>query len=139
MTIAEWPDVHEGGLPLVLHDAACPLVPSDFIRSAVSQCPEDGLLVAVRPVTDTIKRLDGEVVGETVDREQLFIVTAPVVLSPRVATALEQLPERGLPALVRELRERLPVVFLEAPSIGRRVEDASAVLALEAFEELDPV
>ncbi len=96
-------------------------------------------MVGCRPVTDTIKTVAADRVGETVDRESLVAVTSPVVLSAEAVAALDGWPDLAdFAALVTSLRSRFPVELLEAPSLGRRVEDESAVVLLEAFEELHP-
>lgn len=134
---ATWPQVREVGQPLVLHDPLCPLTPVGFLREAVRRCRvEDAVVVGVRPVTDTIKTVAGDVVGETVDRDSLHTVCSPVVLPASVVAALEDWPDLDdFAALVTTLRERFPVMFLEAPALGRRVEDESAVALLTAFAE----
>jgi 2-C-methyl-D-erythritol 4-phosphate cytidylyltransferase len=63
---------------VVVHDAARPLVSDDVIERVVTGL-EDGwdAAVPVLPVTDTIKRLDGEAVVETIDRERLATAQTP--------------------------------------------------------------
>ena len=135
---ATWRSVQVLERPLVIHDALCPLTPVGFLREAADQAIRSGaVVVGVRPVTDTVKSASEEgVVGETVDRERLWAVTSPVVLPEAVVAALEDWPGTDdLAALVESLRDRFPVTFLEAPPLGRRVEDESAVRLLEAFDE----
>jgi 2-C-methyl-D-erythritol 4-phosphate cytidylyltransferase len=92
------------------------------------------VVVGVQPVTDTIKSVHAGVVGETVDREGLWTVTSPVVLPPDVVAELDDWPDADdFTQLVGWLRERFEVRFLEAPALGRRVEDESAVALLEAL------
>lgn len=127
-------DVRDGSRPLVLHDPLCPLTPVEFLREAVSASVEDDVVVVgVHAVTDTIKSVAGEVVGQTVDREALWTVTSPVVLPARVVAELDAWPDDDFAALVSWLRERYDVRFLEAPALGRRVEDQSSVSLLEAL------
>lgn len=121
------------GLPVVIHDPLCPLTPVDFLREAVVRAvEEDRVVVGVQPVTDTIKSVSSGVVGETVDRDALWTVTSPVVLPASVVPTLTAWPD-DVVALVAELRARHDVIFLEAPSIGRRVDDDSSVRLLEAL------
>jgi len=62
---------------VVVHDAARPMVTPAMIDSvAVIGEGMDGLIAAV-PVTDTIKRLEGGSVAETVPRSGLFSVQTP--------------------------------------------------------------
>ncbi|HLN78435.1 MAG TPA: 2-C-methyl-D-erythritol 4-phosphate cytidylyltransferase [Nocardioidaceae bacterium] len=128
-------DLHDRHRPLVLHDPLCPLTPVDFLREAVEVAvDEDVVVVGVLPVTDTIKSVDSGVVGETVDREALWTLTSPVVLPAHVVSQLEGWPDADdFPALVALLRERFEVRFLEAPALGRRVEDESDVALLEVL------
>ncbi len=136
-----WHVVAELGRPLVLHDPLCPMTPVPFITEAVRRAVEgDAVVVAVHPVTDTVKSVevgpDGPVVGATLDRESLWAVTSPVVLSVPVVAALEDWPDvDDFGALVSALRSRFPVTFVQAPPLARRVEDESAIRLLEAYAD----
>jgi 2-C-methyl-D-erythritol 4-phosphate cytidylyltransferase len=63
---------------ILVHDAARPLVTDDVIERVVTGL-EDGWdgAVPVLPLTDTVKRIDGEAVVETIDREQLAAAQTP--------------------------------------------------------------
>ena len=138
---ASWQEVQASGRPLVVHDPLCPLTPVGFLREAIATAVRhDEVVVAVRPVTDTVKTLrPGAVLGSTVDREQLWTVTSPVVLPASVVAALEDWPDVEDPAaLVTTLRDRFGVRFLEAPAAGARVQDESAIALLEALEAPQP-
>jgi 2-C-methyl-D-erythritol 4-phosphate cytidylyltransferase len=132
---ADWEAVRWLDRPLMLHDPLCPLTPVDFLRQAVATTvSENVVVVGVHPVTDTVKRVDAGVVGETVDREGLWAVTSPVVLPASVVSALEGWPDADdLAALVARLRATWEVRFLEAPVLARRVEDVSSLRLLEAL------
>jgi 2-C-methyl-D-erythritol 4-phosphate cytidylyltransferase len=129
--------VRDQGRALVLHDPLCPLTPAAFLREAVELAEDEGVVVvAVHPVTDTIKTAPHGVVGDTVDREGLWLLSSPVVLPASVVAELDRWPDTDdLPALVAGLRERREVRFLEAPVLARRVEDESAVAVLAALAE----
>jgi len=134
---ATWADVRDSGLTVVLHDPLCPLTPAAFISDAIDAAGDGAVAVGVRPVTDTVKTVTGALVGETVDRDSLWTVTSPVVLPAAVASALADEPDlTDFAALVTSLREEFEVVFVEGPSLGRRIEDGSALLLLEAFAEV---
>lgn len=137
---ASWSSVVTRGLPLVVHDAACPLTPAWFISAQVDEAAVlDRVRVGVRPVTDTIKTVAAGRVGATVDRESLVEVAAPVVLPASLVASLDGWPDLAdIPALVSRLRDQALVDLVEAPVLARRVEDASAVRVLEAFAELHP-
>jgi len=128
-------DVRDQHRPLVIHDPLCPLTPIAFLREALATAvAEDVVVVGVQPVTDTIKTVEAGVVGGTVDREGLWAVTSPVVLPADVVAELDAWPDADdFTALVSWLRQRFEVRFLEAPVLGRRVEDESSVALLEAL------
>ncbi len=131
-----WSTVQAREAMLVLHDPLCPATPVGFLREAVATADrQQAVVVGVRPVTDTVEAVDGDgdAVGETVDREGLVSVASPVVLPPAVVAALGEWPSlEDLSALLSELRARYPVVFLEAPALGRRVADESDLRLLES-------
>jgi 2-C-methyl-D-erythritol 4-phosphate cytidylyltransferase len=63
---------------ILVHDAARPLLPDDVIERVLGALGEgfDGAVPAV-PVADTVKRVDRDVVVETVDRSALVAVQTP--------------------------------------------------------------
>lgn len=123
-------EVRDSGRALVLHDPLCPLTPVRFLQEAIALASVTGQVVAgYRPVTDTVKVLDGEVLGETVDRSELVSVTSPVVLPPTAVAGLERLPT-DVAALVGALAG---VRLLEAPALGARVRDEADLDVLEAL------
>lgn len=72
-----------GGDPVIVHDAARPLLSAELVVAAVAALDEDaGLAAAIvaAPVTDTIKRsVDGVHVAETLQRSELWAVQTPQV------------------------------------------------------------
>lgn len=70
--------VPAGAAVVLVHDAARPLVSEEVIERVVTAL-EDGWDGAVPslPVSDTVKRVDGEAVVETIDRAGLVIVQTP--------------------------------------------------------------
>lgn len=131
----ELADLLDRSRPLVIHDPLCPLTPVGFLREALTTAvAEDTVVVGVHPVTDTIKTVEQGLVGDTVDRETLWLVTSPVVLPARLVADLDVWPDTtDLPALVARLRRTVDVRFLQAPPLGRRVEDESALVLLAAL------
>jgi 2-C-methyl-D-erythritol 4-phosphate cytidylyltransferase len=130
----EWAGLVDSGEPFVLHDALCPMTPASFIAACVREAAEtDTVVVGVRPVTDTVKRLEDGVVGDTVDRAGLLAVASPVVLPGSVVAALDELPSRDFAELVDALRRRFPVTFREAPAEAARVRTRDDVRLLEAL------
>jgi 2-C-methyl-D-erythritol 4-phosphate cytidylyltransferase len=73
--LAEVPD---DALVVLVHDAARPLVSDDVIARVLAPLSEgyDGA-VPVVPVSDTVKRVRGGEVVETVDREELVVTQTP--------------------------------------------------------------
>lgn len=129
-----WEAVRRADEPVVLHDALCPMTPPDFIASCVRRSLDDGVIVvATRPVTDTVKRIVDGTVGETVDRDGLVSIVSPVVLPPSVVAAMEREPGSDLVALVASLVRSHGVVQVEAPASARRVTSAAEIALLEAL------
>lgn len=128
-------DLPDRDRPLVVHDPLCPRTPVAFLREALALAVDDDVVVVgVQPVTDTIKSVRGDVVGETVDREGLWTVASPVVLPASVVAHLDRWPDADdFVAMVTRLRERFVVRFLEAPALARRVGDESDLALLEAL------
>src|SRR4051812_29561289 len=101
----DWVDVQARQAPLVVHDPLCPRTPVEFLVAAVEAASGGQVVVGVRPVTDTVKTVDGGVLGDTVDRDGLMIVASPVVLPADVVAALAQAPALDdLASLVALLR-----------------------------------
>ena len=131
-------EVRRSGRALVLHDPLCPLTPVDLLVEAAERCAETGaVVVGFRPVTDTIKRTDGEHLGETVDRADLRAVASPVVLPPDVLAGLDRLDAGDFPALVARLAATSDLVWLEAPALARRVRDEADLADLEALSRAE--
>ena len=70
--------VPEQAAVVLVHDAARPLVTEEVIERVVTALEEgwDGAVPSL-PVSDTVKRVEGEAVAETIDREGLVIVQTP--------------------------------------------------------------
>jgi 2-C-methyl-D-erythritol 4-phosphate cytidylyltransferase len=71
-------EVPEDAAVILVHDAARPLLPDDVIGRVIQALGEgfDGAVPAL-PVSDTVKRVDGDRVVETVDRSALVTVQTP--------------------------------------------------------------
>ncbi len=129
-----WGAVRRADEPVVLHDALCPMTPAGFIASCVRRAlADDVIVVATRPVTDTIKRVAVGLVGETVDRDGLISIVSPVVLPPSVVVTLAEEPATDLVALVATLATDHRVVLVEAPASARRVTSPEEIALLEAL------
>ncbi len=64
---------------IAIHDGARPLVTGALIEKAVAQARKTGAAAPAVPVTDTLKRVEGDLAVETVDREPLRAVQTPQV------------------------------------------------------------
>lgn len=125
-------EVREAGRALVLHDPLCPLTPVRFLQEAIALSAVTGDVVAgYRPVTDTVKPLAAGLLGETVDRAGLRMITSPVVVPPRLVATLEEVPSVFADLADRFAGEQLRL--LEAPALGGRVRDEEDLLVLEAL------
>jgi 2-C-methyl-D-erythritol 4-phosphate cytidylyltransferase len=73
---------------VVVHDAARPLAGADLFDATVAavRAGADGAIAAA-PVTDTVKRVEGERVVETLDRTALVAVQTPQAFAARVLRA----------------------------------------------------
>jgi 2-C-methyl-D-erythritol 4-phosphate cytidylyltransferase len=70
------------GDPVLVHDAARPLVTVELVRQTLATLAGDGSLdgaIAATPVSDTVKRVSDGVVSETLDRSGLWAVQTPQV------------------------------------------------------------
>jgi 2-C-methyl-D-erythritol 4-phosphate cytidylyltransferase/2-C-methyl-D-erythritol 2,4-cyclodiphosphate synthase len=62
---------------VLVHDGARPAVPPALVRAVAEATRLHGAAIPVVPVAETLKRLDGERVGATVDREGLAAAQTP--------------------------------------------------------------
>jgi 2-C-methyl-D-erythritol 4-phosphate cytidylyltransferase len=130
----DWAAVVDAEEPLVLHDSLCPMTPAAFVAQCLARAVElDRVVVAVRPVTDTVKVLHDGFVGETLDRDQLHAVVSPVVLPASVVAGLDGWPTDDLAALVGVLADSHEVELVPAPPEARRVASEDDVRVLEAL------
>lgn len=129
-----WEAIAEAGEAYVLHDPLCPMTPASFVAACVQRAAEDdAVVVAFRPVTDTVKTVAAGMVGGTLDRSDLIEVTSPIVLPASVVAQLDVAPSGDFAAIAAALATRFRVVTLEAPAEGRRVADLDDVRVLEAL------
>ena len=84
--------------PVLVHDGARPLVRSELIGAVAHATARHGAAIPVLPVAETLKRIDGDRVGATVDRSGL---------------AAAQTPQGVRRELLREAYRRYPAVAPE--------------------------
>ena len=127
--------------PLVVHDPVCPLTPTDFLSSVAERVlGSKTSYAAVRHVTDTVKTAAGGHITGTIDRNGLVVLSSPVAISAAVMDRSladdDPPPLHDVSRLVGWLRARGAVETVTAPSLARRVDDASSVHLLECVDEL---
>lgn len=122
---------------VVMLDPLCPLVPARFVAALLTRAAgvESRALAAFRPVTDTIKTVVDHQIADTINRDDFAIITSPVVV-PAGLLAGDPPPSGDFAVLVGWLRRRGGVDLVKAPSMGRRVDDESAVSVLECVDEI---
>ncbi len=78
-------EVPEEATVVLVHDAARPLVGDEVIERVITALGDgwDGA-VPVLPVSDTVKRVDGEAIAETIEREGLFTAQTPQAFDAQV-------------------------------------------------------
>jgi 2-C-methyl-D-erythritol 4-phosphate cytidylyltransferase / 2-C-methyl-D-erythritol 2,4-cyclodiphosphate synthase len=62
---------------ILVHDAARPLASPGLVRAVAEAAARHGAAIPVVPVTETLKRLDGDLVGVTVDRTDMVAAQTP--------------------------------------------------------------
>ena len=133
-----WEAWVEAGRDVVLHDALCPMTPPSFIAACLEQARATGQpVVGVRPVTDTVKVVAHERVGDTLDRTSLLAVTSPLVIPAGVVAGLAEHPVGDLARAVADLaRAGHRVETVAAPPEGRRVSSPEDVRLLDALTDV---
>jgi 2-C-methyl-D-erythritol 4-phosphate cytidylyltransferase len=133
-----WDEVVHADLPLVWHDALCPMTPPDFLVACVRRSVgRDVVVAAVLPVTDTVKEVtrgpEGPVVGATHDRDVLRRLASPLVLPASVVARLGEWPDTDLRVALGRLRSLAEVALVDAPDTARRVSGPADLDRLEAL------
>jgi 2-C-methyl-D-erythritol 4-phosphate cytidylyltransferase / 2-C-methyl-D-erythritol 2,4-cyclodiphosphate synthase len=81
---------------VLVHDGARPAVSSALVSAVARATTTHGAAIPVLPVSETIKRLDADLVGETVDRAGLATAQTPQgVRSGLLTLAYERFPASG--------------------------------------------
>ena len=91
----------DDGDVVAVHDAARPFVTVAEIRSVLRAAEEAGAAIAATPVVDTIKRVSGGRIAQTVERSDLYGAATPqafrfTVLREALASGDEATDEAGL-------------------------------------------
>jgi 2-C-methyl-D-erythritol 4-phosphate cytidylyltransferase len=92
-------DACAGGDPVLVHDAARPLITAELVRATLAAIEGEGVdaAIAASPVTDTVKQADGDhVVRRTLDRAGLWAVQTPQVFRRAALERALDVPEEVL-------------------------------------------
>lgn len=87
------------GDPVLVHDAARPLLTAELVRATLAAVEAEGVYAAIAatPVTDTVKQVDsGRVVTRTLDRAGLWAVQTPQVFHRGALERAIDVPEAVL-------------------------------------------
>lgn len=89
------------GDPILVHDAARPLVRAELVRRTLAVLADDtgarlDAAIAATPVSDTIKRVSDGIVAETLDRSSLWAVQTPQVFRRAALERALDVPEEVL-------------------------------------------
>jgi 2-C-methyl-D-erythritol 4-phosphate cytidylyltransferase len=119
------------GDPVLVHDAARPLLTGELVQDALVAIAEDGVdaAIAAAPVTDTVKQADGEgVVTSTLDRSSLWAVQTPQVFRRAALERALEVPDDVLAQATDDawLVERAGgrVVVVQAPRENLKITTA---------------
>jgi 2-C-methyl-D-erythritol 4-phosphate cytidylyltransferase len=133
-------EVSGDGGPVLVHDAARPLLSVELVQATLAAVEEQGVdaAIAATPVTDTIKQADGQgVVTRTLDRAVLWAVQTPQVFRRKALERALDVPDEVLAQATDDawLIERAGgrVVVVPAPKDNIKVTTA---LDLELAELL---
>jgi 2-C-methyl-D-erythritol 4-phosphate cytidylyltransferase len=104
-------EVPEDAAVVLVHDAARPLLTDDVIERVLAPLSEgwDGAVPAL-PVPDTVKRVRGDEVVETLDRSELVLVQTPQAFVASVLRAAADGEASDCAALVEAYGGRVKVV-----------------------------
>jgi 2-C-methyl-D-erythritol 4-phosphate cytidylyltransferase len=79
---------------VVVHDAVRPFAGTDLVHEVLQALPGNEGAIAAVPVEETIKRLSGDLVTETVDREHLWRAQTPQAFRAEALRAAHRRAER---------------------------------------------
>ncbi len=118
---------------VVVHEPLCPFVPDEFLRRLSDSAPVTHTVVGVLPAVDTVKSVHESFVEATVHREDVRLVTTPIVTRGDNLAEVGDLGAslRDLARLVAELAHRDDdLELVTAPVESRRVNDEEDLLLI---------
>jgi 2-C-methyl-D-erythritol 4-phosphate cytidylyltransferase len=138
----------DAGDPVLVHDAARPLLTAEIARETIAALARDAqasAAIAAAPVTDTIKRVDESGgVHETLERGRLWAVQTPQVFRREALQRALDVPQDVLAAatddawLLERLGDRVVIADVKAENIKVTrpldLEIAAQLLARRPFE-----
>jgi 2-C-methyl-D-erythritol 4-phosphate cytidylyltransferase / 2-C-methyl-D-erythritol 2,4-cyclodiphosphate synthase len=101
---------------VLVHDAARPFVSGEVISRAIAAAAAHGAAIVAVPVSDTVKRIaDGDVIAETIPRDEVFLAQTPQafrrsILEQAVALGRSGVEGTDEAALVERSGHRVRVV-----------------------------
>ena len=120
---------------VVVHDAARPLAPAALFTAVLDALSDADAAIAAAPVADTVKRVEGGRVVETLDRSRLWAVQTPQAFRRDVLERALDVPDDVLAAATDDawLVERAggKVVVVEAPASNFKVTTPHALRVAE--------
>lgn len=122
---------------VAIHDAARPLVTSELFDKTVDAARKHGAAIVAVPVADTIKRIAGDTVQQTVPREDLVAVQTPQAFrKPLLLEAFAARAQAGIAvtdeaALIESLGHPVHVVVGRSDNI--KVTYPSDLTVIEAL------
>lgn len=75
---------------IAIHDGARPLVTGEMLEETIRRAGETGAAAPAIPITDTVKRAEGELAVETVDRSALRAIQTPQIFQADLIRAAVQ-------------------------------------------------
>jgi 2-C-methyl-D-erythritol 4-phosphate cytidylyltransferase len=121
------------GEVVCIHDAARPLVSATEASLVISAAERSGAAIAASPVVDTLKKVDGEKISNTLDREKVWAAGTPQafrtgVLRQALASGRETTDEAALCEALS-----IPVAVVPVSRLGFKIttpEDLEIVDAI---------
>lgn len=109
---------------VLVHDAARPLVKAELIDRIIETTEAKGAAIPVLPVSDTVKRIDGNRVSRTIDRQGLYLIQTPQGFSCEIlGRALEEgLEDSQMYTDEAALVEKLGVDVFAVPGDPRNIK-----------------
>lgn len=62
---------------ILVHDAARPFISKELVELVIAEVHKNGIAIPALPLIDTLKRVDGNYITRTLDRDQLKTVQTP--------------------------------------------------------------